>query len=258
MTRIANHFIKRDSTNDDRGMFSTSWAYNTTMDGNVDRLAWQYHTNARLMSGDKGVREEVHEHAPNYQVYSPINTTRAEHNHCLSPEGYWPNTPWVALASLMDAYVNYNHVNGWNGEQSTAWFKFEEPLTPKVTPSRSGAVLTWAIDALKSQMGMSSKSDQCRLRWYVQRAEKGSDYPKILRYDTSGFGTQVNGNYNNAPKGFKGAYKDAASGSATVTFTEHTVTPDVPVKIRLVAYNDGFCGASKPYINEHIFAKPAA
>ena len=252
MTRIANHFTKRHNLT----AFNTSWDYSAAVTAEFDRLAWQYHTNARNV--DNG-NEKVMQNSPTWQVYSPITTKNVGPNDCINVGHYWPYTRWICIMVLMDAYINYGFQDGWNGEQSVSKFPFERPLPPKVTLTRTQNVLSWALDGQASQMGDTSNRNRCRMRWYVQRVVEGSKYPDIKLYDPSGFNNTRSGDWSTTPAGFKGATgtrSSAPDNNVTVTFTENNVSPDRSYAVRLVAYNDGFSGATAAESVEHVFCKP--
>ena len=229
MTRIANHFIKRHNLT----AFNTSWAYSSPVAPDYDRLAWQYHTWGYNV--DTGKTFNIWD-APKNQVYSPIGTTSVGPNDCVVPGQFWPNTRNICTRVLMDAYINYAHRDGYNGERSLIWFDFKRPMPPKVTLTRTQTELSWAIDAQSSQMGDTTVYNRQRTRWYKQRITKGQSWPTIPMYDTGGTKFYVN--------------------NATVTHSESSLSPTTPVKVRIVCQNDGFTGASDQVAVVHTFSIP--
>lgn len=249
MTRIASHFIKRESLK----MFYSTWEYCAPVTPDYDRFAWQYHvwaTNVRTGQA----RINFHD-APREQQYSPITATEVRHNECVDPAWFWPTPGKECICTdvLMDAYINYGFQPGNNGERSCVTFHFERPKVPTVRETRTNNVLSWEINANSGSMSDTSEYNRQRTRWYVQRQQKGTSYPAIKQYDLATFSNVRTGDWSQTPKGFKGAHSD---DSITVRFTEHAVSPDTPYAVRIVVYNDGFAGASDAVIREHVFCKP--
>lgn len=232
MTRIANHFTKRHNLT----AFNTSWDYSAYVTPEFDRLAWQYHTNARNV--DNG-NEKVMQNSPTWQVFSPITTKNVGPNDCINVNHYWPHTRWICIMVLMDAYINYGFQDWNNNEQSVSKFPFERPLPPKITYSRTQNHLQWVINARSSEMSDTSKYNRSRTRYVVQTSTPSSPYPNIPAYSAN-FGTAFTPN------------------ERTVTYDASDIGPDVPIKVRLVAINDGFTGESnwREATSEHVFSKP--
>lgn len=248
ISRICNNSLTRHS----RTEFNMKWDYSGALVW-TDSIAWQYHTNAMNV---KNGNQEVKFHSPDHQVIDTgIDTKSLGPNFAIPPNWFWPNkypsrggygTPggyWVVVSTLIDMYIRNG---GVNREQLPTVFEFYRPLPPGLEIAREQNVLTWTITAdPTNEMGTSSHYDCSRTRYYFQRIEKGQSYPRIPDYDTG------NGFHWFNPPGQK---KDTF-----VWDDEITIAPEVPVKLRVVAINDGFAGETRRdqwAIKEHTFARP--
>ena len=231
MGRIVCNGLTRVSATE----FKCSWDYNGVMDENTDRIHWLYHTNGANVDTGRDLGEVFH--SPAHAQYSPVSIKAIGPNLAIPLGAFWPNTRVRATNTILDLAVNYNHVDGWNGEQCLVIFGFAPPKKPTVTLTRTQNVLSWVVKSNASEMGDNTAYNRQRTRYYIQRITRGQSWPNVPAYDNGGV--------------------KFTEDEKTVTHSsEPTVSPEVPVKVRIVARNDGFAGTSEAEVSEHVFSIP--
>ena len=230
MSRIVCNSLTRTGVTE----FKCTWDYNAPVDPNNDRVHWKYHTNAKGVWTD----QDIHlAESPAHAQYSPVGIKSIGPNWTFDPHEAWPYKPRRVTEVLIDLAMNYGHIDGNNGEQNIVHYWFDVPFAPKVDLTRTQNVLEWKVNSRSNEMGDSTHTNRVHTRYYVQRITHGQSWPNIRAYDQGG--------------------TKFTEQEKTITYSdEPTVSPTTPVKVRLVARNDGFSGTSAATISEHTFSIP--
>ena len=213
--------------------FKTEWDYSAPLDPNSERLYWMYHTGGEHIDTKE---EALIVDSPPRPQYSPVDTRGVGPNWAIDPQRFWPYTRWLATSTLITLAVNHNFVERWNDELVIPEFEYKKPLMPTIELSRNNNLLIFDVESHHDDMPDTSQYNRCRTRCYLQRRIGNAAWPNAPKYDNGGW------QFWEADK--------------TYRHEEATISPTVPVTVRMVAYNDGFAGASEPYIVQHVFAIP--